>query len=320
MATTSEKSRTERKKKAAAPIQGSGNTSSPAPKRKPLRLAGIEGTTRVVGILGDPIDHTLSPRMQNAAFRELDLDYVYVPFRADPRRLREAIRSVGSLGIVGFNVTVPYKEQVLRWLDRTSETATKVGAVNTISTDNRGLIIGDNTDVEGFHQALLANGFRPRGKRVLVVGAGGSSRAVIHALLKAGAADVLIANRTPSKATKLARQLGGRGGKARGTVLDVLDDIDVLADRQLVVNCTPLGLKGSEFFDYAVEATPPDCLHFDLAYGSKLTPFLESAKKAKRPLIDGRHMLVHQGAAAFKIFTGRRAPVETMLRAVGISV
>jgi shikimate dehydrogenase len=297
---------------------GAAGTEAAPPRSKPRRLARIDGTTRVIGILGDPIDHTLSPRMHNAAFRELSLDYVYVPFRTDERHLREALRSIGALGLVGCNVTVPFKEKVLRWLDRTSETALRIGAVNTIHADASGRLIGDNTDVDGFHQSLLAHDFRPRGKRVLIIGAGGSSRAVLYALLRAGAADIVIANRTASKARKLARQLGGRGGNARGTELEILDDIDFLADRQLVVNCTPIGLKGSSFLDYAVEATPPDCLHFDLAYGRKLTPFLEEARRARRPYIDGRHMLVHQGAAAFKIFTGRRAPVETMLRAVGI--
>ncbi|MFT4569960.1 MAG: shikimate dehydrogenase [Hyphomicrobiaceae bacterium] len=316
MATNGEKVRSNRTTK-AAPAPKSG-AAAPA-RKKPRQLAQIDGTTRVVGILGDPIDHTLSPRMHNAAFRELELDYVYVPFRADPRRLRDAVRAIGWLGLVGFNVTVPYKEKVLRWMDRTTETAAAVGAVNTIHMDSKGRLLGDNTDVEGFLQALRSHDFRPRRKRVLVIGAGGSSRAVIYGLLNAGATDVVIANRTVSKAKKLARQFGGRGGKARGTDLEILDDIDFLSSRQLVVNCTPVGLKGSEFLDYAVEATPPECVHFDLAYGEKLTPFLEAAKKAKRPLIDGRHMLAHQGAAAFKLFTGRKAPIDVMLRAIGVA-
>lgn len=278
----------------------------------------IQGSTRLVGIIGDPISHTLSPRMHNAAFEALGIDFAYVPFQADGAHLKDVIRSIGALGLVGINVTVPFKEKVLRYLDRTTPDAAAIGAVNTIVHDGR-FLIGYNTDAEGFRLALLAAGLRLRGKRVLVVGAGGSARAVIHALAAAGAADVVIANRTVAKARKLARTFGKREGRIRAADLEILDDIDFLADRQLVVNCTPLGLKGSSFFDYAVESTPEDCLHFDLAYGKRPTPFLEAAAAIGRPVLDGRHMLAHQGALAFKLFTGRRAPLDVMLAALGVA-
>ncbi len=277
----------------------------------------VEGTTRIVGIIGNPIDHTLSPRMHNAAFAELGLDFVYVPFRTKDRRLREAVRTLKVLGIAGFNVTVPYKEDVMRYLDRISETAQAVGAVNTIYRENR-LFIGDNTDAAGFHQSLLAHDFRPRGKRVLVIGAGGSARAIVYALVKAGVSSIVIANRTLANARRLARVFDSHQEKIEAADLDVLDNFDFLATRQLVVNCTPVGLDGGDFLDYAPESTPAECVHFDLTYGEKPTPFLRLAAAAKRPTIDGRHMLVHQGALAFKIFTGRRAPVEAMTRAVGL--
>ncbi len=278
---------------------------------------GVEGTTRVVGILGDPVDHSLSPRMHNAAYAALGLDFVYVPFHAPRKRLREAVHAVDSLGIAGLNVTVPYKEDVAKFVDRLTDTAKAIGAVNTIYREG-GKIVGDNTDAEGFYQALATNDFRVRARRVLLIGAGGSARAVLYALVKHGAADIVIANRTVARAKKVARQFAAGRGPIRVADLDILDNFDFLPSRQLVINCTPVGLKGGSFLDYSVENTPADCLHFDLAYRSGLTPFLEAARKAGRPVLDGRHMLVHQGAAAFRHFTGKKAPLDVMLKAVGL--
>lgn len=289
--------------------------------------AAVEGTTRVVGILGNPVDHSLSPRMHNAAYAALGLDFVYVPFRASPSTIRQAVRAMRTLGIVGFNVTVPYKQDVLRLVDRRTPTAEAIGAVNTIWRDGDD-VVGDNTDAAGFVEALRSHGARVRGARVLVIGAGGSARAVLHALRVGGAADIVLANRTPARARQLAREFstpatratraGTREALVRPSGLGALADHDLLATRTLVVNCTPVGLKGGNFLDYAVAATPRACIHFDLAYGRTLTPFLALAHRKGRPIIDGRHMLVHQGATAFRLFTGKKAPVQVMLEAVGV--
>jgi shikimate dehydrogenase len=281
--------------------------------------AAVEGTTKVVGIFGDPVDHSLSPRMHNAAFAELELDYVYVPLRANRRNLKEAVRSMRALGIVGANVTVPFKRDALKLAQRLTPTAKAIGAVNTLYFDDKRLV-GDNTDSQGFVDALAAHGLRARKKRVLVIGAGGSARAVLHGLLEAGVADVVVANRTLSRAAQLARDLSRRDSRVRAARLDLLDDFDFLETRQLVVNCTPVGLKGEPFLDYDVDSTPKDCLHFDLAYAEKPTPFLAMAASRKRPTVDGRYMLLFQGAAAFKRFTGRRAPLAVMAKALGIKL
>jgi len=277
----------------------------------------VEGTTRVVGIFGDPVDHSLSPRMHNAAYRALGLDYVYVPLRPSRRGLADAVRAVKALGLAGVNVTVPFKEDVIRHVRRLTPTARAVGAVNTIYLDD-GVLVGDNTDSPGFVAALAAHGCRLRAKRALVIGAGGAARAVVHGLLEAGASDVVVANRTPAKAKRLRREFPAHRTKLHAVDLEVLDDFDFLAERQLVVNSTTVGLHGGRFMDYDVEATPADCIHFDLAYGEKPTAFLQLATAAGRPTIDGRHMLLHQGVLAFKLFTGRRAPVEVMADAIGI--
>lgn len=294
----------------------------PTPRKNssgPARTA-VQGTTRVVGILGNPVEHSLSPRMHNAAFAALGLDYVYVPFRTAPSDLRGVVRAMNTLGIVGFNVTVPYKQNVVKLVDRLTAAAAAIGAVNTIYRDGDE-VVGDNTDAEGFGAALRSHGVKVRGARVLVIGAGGSARAVLHTLCEGGAADVALANRTVGTATKLAREFQ-RGDKAKlvcATGLDALVDAALLKTRTLVVNCTPVGLKGSDFLAYDAAATTLTCMHFDLAYTSGLTPFLKLAHAKKRPTLDGRHMLVHQGAAAFRRFTSKKAPVNVMLEAVGVA-
>lgn len=280
-------------------------------------VKAIEGTTRVVGILGDPVDHSLSPRMHNAAFAELGLNYVYVPMRTTESQLRRAVRAIHALNIVGVNVTIPFKRKVMRYMHRLTDTAEAIGAVNTVHCDGKGLV-GDNTDAPGIVAALAANGFHSRGKRILIIGAGGSARAAVYALSRAGAADVVITNRTLSKAKRLARAFDSHQDKLSAAPLDALENPDFLETRQLVINCTSVGLKGKTYLDYDVASTTPDCLHFDFVYSDKPTPFLAAAMAEKRPTLDGRHLLVHQGALAFKIFTGRRAPVDVMAKAVGI--
>lgn len=290
-----------------------------APRKRVAKIQRIEGTTKVVCVFGDPVEHSLSPRMHNAAFRKLGLDYVYVPFRPHARTFREAVAALHVLGIAGANVTVPFKETAVGFCDRVTETVKFVGALNTLYFD-RGKLIGENTDGLGFASALGSHGFRIRGKRVLVIGAGGAARSVVWALMEYGAADVVIANRTVGKARKLTQLFRSYVGQIHHVNLEVLDDFDFLETRQLVVNATSVGLSGSNFLDYAVEATPEDCVHFDLVYGQEPTSFLRMAEELGRPTIDGRHMLVHQGAAAFKLFTGRRAPVEAMAKAIGLTL
>ncbi len=279
----------------------------------------IEGTTRVVGIFGDPVEHSLSPRMHNAAFRALGLDYVYVPLKPAHGSIRAAVESIRTLGLVGVNVTVPFKEDVMRRMDRVSETARAAGAVNTIVRHDTKLV-GDNTDVPGFAAALAANDFKVRAKRTLVIGAGGGARGVLPALLAGGAADVVIANRTVKRARTIEKSFAKHRVRLHAVPLDILEDFDFLETRQLVVNCTSVGLDGRAFLRYDADATPASCVHFDLAYREGLTPFLALAHAAKRPTIDGRHMLLHQGAAAFKLVPGTKAPLDVMARAIGVEV
>ncbi len=276
----------------------------------------ISGTTRVVAVIGNPVEHSLSPCMHNAAFRALGLDYVYVALAPDPKGVGRFLRALGASGLRGLNVTVPFKREALRAVTEASEAARAIGAVNTIVVRRDGSTFGDNTDAGGFAQALRTHGLRLRGKRALVIGAGGAARAVVYQLARSGAAEVIVANRTRSKAVSLARAV--TAGKAVACGLEALSDEGLLGRIDVVVNATSVGLRGGRFLDYAPEATREICVHVDLAYSSGATPFLRLAERAGRPAIDGRHMLLHQGALAFRLFTGRKAPLDVMARAIGL--
>jgi shikimate dehydrogenase len=278
----------------------------------------ISATTRVVGIFGDPVEHSLSPAMHNAAFRALGLDYVYVAMRPDRRSIGAAVAAVRALGMVGVNVTVPFKQEVIEHLDRVSAVVKAAGAVNTIVLRGK-LLCGENTDVPGFDAALRAHRVGIRGTRVLLIGAGGAARGVVHALFGAGVAEIVIANRTHARGRELARAFPRAPGRIHLAGLDALGDAATLASCRLVVNSTSVGLEGDKYLAYDAGATPADCTHFDLAYRKGLTPFLEVARRARRPIVDGRHMLLHQGAIAFRHFTGRPAPLAVMADAIGIT-
>lgn len=276
----------------------------------------ITGHTRIVGIFGDPISHTRSPAMQNAALRARKLPYIYVPFLVRPKELARAVQSIRSLNLVGVNVTVPHKERVIRHLDTLGTEAELCGAVNTI-VNRDGELFGDNTDGRGFLASLQEQGFSPRGKDVILIGAGGSARAVLVSLIRARCKKVTIVNRTSAKAQSLVRTYG-KVGKTRleALSLEALREPELLKSAALVINSTSVGLHGEEFFPLAYEATSRTCIFYDLLYRSDLTAFLKPAKQARRPVYDGRGMLLHQGALAFILWTNIPAPLATMSRAL----
>ena len=279
----------------------------------PARRPRISGRTRVVGIIGNPVAHSRSPAMHNAAFATLGLDWVYVPLPVDAADVPAAVAAVRALGMAGVNVTVPHKEAVLPHLDALTPLARRVGAVNTVVNRN-GRLLGDNTDVHGFAATLRQHGARLRGRHALVIGAGGAARAVLAALTESGVGRVTIANRTAARAADLARRL--RGPRRDVVPLAALQDPARLADVALVVNTTSLGLYDTTFPPLAVTATPTRCLFVDLLYGRD-TAFLRAARRAGRPTGDGSEMLLHQGARAFTLWTGRRAPLAAMRAALG---
>jgi shikimate dehydrogenase len=251
----------------------------------------ITGQTRLVGIFGDPIAHTRSPAMQNAAFRARKLSYAYVPFLVHPSDLAKAAQAIRTYNLAGVNVTVPHKERIVRYLDTLSAEAKLCGAVNTI-VNREGMLFGDNTDGRGFLVSLQERGFSPHGRNIIVIGAGGSTRAVLVSLIRAGSARVTLANRTLAKAQALVRTYRELGKtQLDAAPLSALEDSTLLKEATLIVNCTSVGLHGEPFLPLAFSTTPRQCLFYDLLYRPELTAFLRQARTARRSIVDGRRML-----------------------------
>ncbi len=266
---------------------------------------------RLFGVLGDPVEHSLSPTMHNAAFAALGLPHVYLRFHVPARQLRAALHEARSSGVGGLNLTVPLKEVALPLVDRLTPEARRIGAVNTI-VFRQDHLIGDNTDGRGFVRSLRG-AVRLRGARAVVLGAGGAARAVAVALLAAGVRELRLANRTRKRAERLAASL--RSPRVTIVPLVAVGRGDALTDADLVINATPIGLRGGRL-QVRYARAPRTCLFVDLAYARRPTPFLAAATRAKRRTLDGRGMLLHQGALAFEAWTGRHAPLAAMARAL----
>lgn len=274
----------------------------------------ITGRTQIASVIGDPITHSLSPVMHNAAFAALGIDAAYIAFHVLPADLPRAVAGIRALGLLGCNVTVPHKEKILRLLDSVSPTAQRTGAVNTVI--RRGTLLhGENTDVVGLRRALDEAGVRLAGANVVLIGAGGAARAAVAALGDAGASRITIANRTLSRARRLVRDFASPGVALHAVGLDALEDPALLAGCDVVLNSSSLGLGGEPFTGVAFTASPRHCIFYEMIPRPD-TPFLAGAAAAKRRRFDGLGMLLHQGAAAFELWTGQAPPVGTMRRAL----
>lgn len=272
----------------------------------------VNGETQVIGIFGDPIAHTRSPAMHNAAFRALRLPYIYIPFSVPPPALGKATAGIRSLNIVGVNVTVPHKEKIVRYLDELSPAASLYRAVNTV-INRHGTLYGENTDGQGFLRSLSERNRSVQDREVVLIGAGGAARAVLVALIQAGSAQITIVNRTAANAKKLIRAYQSLGTtQLVSAPLEALQDPALMKRAALVVNSIPLGLHKNTFPALDYGATPRRCLFYDLVYSSQPPAFLQRAHHAQRPTLDGRRMLLHQGALAFEFWTGHPAPLRVM--------
>ncbi|MBT8395849.1 MAG: shikimate dehydrogenase [Gemmatimonadetes bacterium] len=270
----------------------------------------ISSRTRVLALIGDPVDHSSSPIIQNAAMRELGLDGVYVALRT---RLDEMVGSVRGLATSGGggNITLPHKEKAATMVDVRSEAVKRTGACNTFWFQD-GQIHGDNTDVEGFSRALEAFlGGPPGGKRVLMLGAGGAARACLVALMDGGVEEVHLLNRTRDRARVVARRIGG----ARARVLDDARKADHQA-YDLVVNTTRLGLDPEDPLPFDLRRLGRAGAVMDLVYLPQPTPFVKAARDLGVRAEDGLEMLVHQGAVSFERWWGRKPSIEVMKSAL----
>ncbi len=280
--------------------------------------------TRRVGLIGDPVAHSISPIFQQAAFDALAIAARYEAWHTPAAALAERVAALRAPDALGANVTVPHKQAVLPLVDRLHPTAQRAGAVNTIVNEG-GRLVGHNTDISGFLDALrLDGGVDPRGARAVVIGAGGAARAVVIALLDAGITRVRVVNRSLERAVALVASLAdGRGDAA---ALEPRRARALLAGADLVVNCTTVGMRhGAHEHELPVpaEALPDDAMVVDIVANPLVTPFLAAAMARGCRVLGGLPMLVRQGAAAFTLWTGMPAPVPVMMaaaeRAMGVA-
>ena len=274
----------------------------------------VSGKTKVCGLIGDPVEHTMSPTMHNAAFRELGLDYLYLPFRVKKGELGKAVDGMRALNIRGLNVTIPHKVGVLQYLDKLDPLAEKIGAVNTI-VNNDGFLTGCNTDAGGWLQALLSKGVDPRNKQVVILGAGGASRAISFILAERGA-QLVILNRLLELewAEELASRISGTFGReTRALELNRANLTGTLEKADILVNTTSVGMSPD------TDQTPidgdllrSDLIVSDIVYNPIKTRLIKEAEAAGAKTVGGLEMLIWQGALAFEKWTGQTAPVDLM--------
>ncbi len=276
----------------------------------------VSGRTKICGIIGDPIEHTLSPTMHNAAFAHSKLDFIYVAFQVQKEGLERAICGVRSLGIHGLNVTMPHKNSVIRYLNEMDPTAKFMEAVNTILNDD-GMLIGFNTDGVGAIKALKENGATLNNKKMLLLGAGGAANAIaFHAAQEVEELTVL--NRTAEKAKKLAEVLRQRfGRKIEGNLLSSSIAKRELEDSNVLINATSVGMHPN--VDQSLvdpEWLRSDLCVMDIIYNPLETKLAKDAQSRGAKVISGIEMLVYQGAASFEVWTNHAAPVKAMKLAV----
>ena len=274
----------------------------------------ITGKTRLLAVIGAPIGHSLSPIIQNAALHAAGLDYVYtaLPVRADA--LASAVRGLCNAGIAGFNVTIPFKTEIIPLLDALSEDARRIQAVNTVVIED-GRMVGHNTDVMGFLAGFAERGIALTGKNAVLIGAGGAARAALWGLLRSGVRSVVIGVRNAAKGTALAADFAA-DGDVRAVSFDDTAWIAACSDADIVVQTTPLGMTPHTEEMPPVDAAmiKPSAVVYDLIYTPAETHFLREARARGCETINGETMLVAQGAEAFHLWTGKRPDVELMKR------
>ncbi|MHA2004658.1 MAG: shikimate dehydrogenase [Candidatus Thorarchaeota archaeon] len=268
-------------------------------------------------VVGYPLGHSLSPAMHNAALAELGIEdefrYEAMPLPSDA--LPGLVASIRSRELEGANITIPYKTVVMTYLSTISSEGLAVGAVNTLHREDS-LVIGSNTDIRGFTEAIRERGLSPRGINAVILGAGGAAKSVAYGLAVSGAAKLGIFNRTKDAAKRLAAEIGrDRQVEVRAGSIPIRED---LKESDLLINCTPVGMTGHSIDSSPLEPSmlPSDLVVMDLVYNPLRTKLLTEAEKAGCKTIDGVGMLVHQGAVGFQLWTGKNAPIKVMREAV----
>ena len=278
----------------------------------------INAETKLYGLFGYPVRHTFSPAMHNAAFEKLGLNSVYLAFDVTPIKIGDAIKSIASINMGGVNLTIPHKERALIYLDRVDSQARLIGAVNTIIKKD-GLLIGYNTDGIGLITALKKDlRLNPKGKNIFILGAGGAARAVAIQLAGQGAAQIILTDLIYRRAQNLSLRIRHSFSNCKVKVgSPVTKEISKnIRECDLLINATPVGMKKPDPL-----LINPDCLHrrlvvYDLIYNPPETRLLRCAKQKRLKAANGLGMLLYQGAASFRLWTGRKAPIDVMQKAL----
>ena len=280
----------------------------------------INGKTKIIGLIGENIENSLSPLFHNQIILKHSLNFCYLPFQITETDLGEAIQGIKALNIRGVNITFPYKEKVIEFLDELEESARRIGAVNTI-VNNKGILTGYNTDVIGFNESLQDNGkFVIKEKKAVILGAGGAARAVVYALLEEGIEEISIFNRTLEKAEKIKQDFSLFFPQSSINIFSFEQDNikDKIKEANLLVNTTSLGMPPK------IDNTPlsdeklfhPDLLVYDLIYHPAKTLFLKQAERAGAKMINGLPMLVYQGIESLYLWTGFKPERKEVLEII----
>ncbi len=264
----------------------------------------------LAGVIGDPISHSLSPKLHGFWLERYGIKGAYIPMHVKGENLEQALRALPSLGFGGCNVTVPHKEAVMPYLDKISPEAKKIGAVNTIIVQKNGKLHGTNTDAFGFIENVKSQvrDLTPYLEQVLVIGAGGAARAIIYGLLQEGANKILIANRTAERAESLAAHFGKKCEVIKWEALDTR-----IGEVTMLVNSTTLGMKGQPALELPLRLLSKNALVSDIVYAPLTTSLLQKAKRRGNPTVDGIGMLLHQARPGFEAWFGKAPKVDKAL-------
>ncbi|RDJ31444.1 MAG: shikimate dehydrogenase [Crenarchaeota archaeon] len=266
---------------------------------------------KTYAVIGDPIDHSLSPNIHNAAFKELNMDCTYIAYRIPKGELLEGLESLKKINISGFNVTIPHKVEVMKYIDKVDEDCSLIGAANTISNENN-VLKGYNTDMEGFLDPLHRRDLKMNDFQVLLLGAGGAARAITAGLVKEDVKSIMIANRTRDNANSLA-QFANKIGMS--TEVSLLNEIGDVTNYDLIINATSIGLK-NEPSPIPTKSIRKNSIVYDIVYNPMNTDLIKGAKEKGATIIYGYEMLLGQAIRAFEIWHKTKAPYEVMKKAV----
>ena len=258
-------------------------------------------------VIGDPIAHSLSPFMHETWFDEHGIDAAYIPIHVEPEHLEKSFEAMKTLGISGFNITLPHKQSIVPFLGSLDESAMQMNTVNTVHFDGKEFV-GSNTDGDGFVRSLLVHPVDKTAK-VLLIGAGGAARGIAFALKRAGFADITITNRTFRRAEELAAEIGA-------SAVTLLESEERLAEFSVVIQTTSVGLSTGEALPISLERIKAGTVAADIIYTPLVTPFLEKAKEKNCVTVNGVGMFVYQGAIAFEKWTGVQPNTEKMIQLI----